>query len=104
MAQLVKNLPARQETRVRSLGQGDPLEKEIATHLSSLTWRIPWTEEPDMLQSMGSERVRHDLATNAHTHMKKESFNGFLLTFVGLLFLPLLFELKQCNIVSEKNF
>ena len=53
MAQLVKNLPAMQETRVRSLGQEDPLEKEMATHSSILAWKIPWTEEPDRLQSMG---------------------------------------------------
>ena len=57
MAQRVKNLPAMQETWVRSLGQGDPLEKEMATHSSILTWKIPWTEEPGGLQSMGSQRV-----------------------------------------------
>ena len=59
-AQMVKNLPAAQETRVRSLGQEDPLEKVLATHSSILAWRIPWTEEPDGLQSMGSQRVGHD--------------------------------------------
>ena len=57
---MVKNLPAAQETRVRSLGQEDPLEKVLATHSSILAWRIPWTEEPDGLQSMGSHRVGHD--------------------------------------------
>ena len=55
IAQLVKNLPAMQETRVRFLGWEDPLEKEIATHSSILAWRIPWTEEPGGLQSMGSQ-------------------------------------------------
>ena len=60
IAQLVKNLPAMQETQLRSLGQEDPLEKKIATHSSILTWRIPWTEEPGGLKSMGSQRVRHD--------------------------------------------
>ena len=60
MAQMVKNLPAIQEMWVQSLGQEDPLEKEIATHSSILTWRIPWTEEPVELQSMGSQRVRDD--------------------------------------------
>ena len=55
MAQLVKNLPALQETWVRFLGQEDPLEKEMATHSSILTWRTPWTEEPGRLQSMGSQ-------------------------------------------------
>ena len=49
-----------QETRVRFLGQEDPLEKEMAIHSSSLAWKIPWTEEPDRLQSMGLQRVRQD--------------------------------------------
>ena len=53
MAQTVKNLPAVQETRVRSLGWEDPLEKGMATHSSILAWRIPWTKEPGRLQSMG---------------------------------------------------
>ena len=56
---MVKNLPAMQETQVRSLGE-NPLEKEMATHSSILAWRIPRTEEPGRLQSMGSQRVRHD--------------------------------------------
>ena len=60
VAQLVKNLPAMWETWVRSLGQEDPLEKEMTTHSSSLAWRIPWTEEPGRLQSMESQRVGHD--------------------------------------------
>ena len=55
VAQLVKNLPAMQETRVRALGWEDPLEKEMATRSSILAWRIPWTEEPGGLQSMGSQ-------------------------------------------------
>ena len=54
MAQLIKNLPAVQETLVRSLVQEDPLEKEMATHSCILAWRIPWTEQPGGLQSMGS--------------------------------------------------
>ena len=58
-AEMVRNLPAMQETWVQSLGQEDPLEKGMATHSSILAWRIPWTEEPGMLQSMGSQRVRH---------------------------------------------
>ena len=53
VAQLIKNLPAMQETWVQSLGWEDPLEKEMATHSSILAWRIPWTEKPDGLQSMG---------------------------------------------------
>ena len=60
VAQMVKNLPAVQETQVQSLGREDPLEKEIATHFSILTWRIPWTEEPGGLQSMVSQRVGHN--------------------------------------------
>ena len=60
MAQMVKNLPAVQETQAQSLGQEDPLEKGMAIHSSIPAWRIPWTEEPGGLQSMGSQRVRHD--------------------------------------------
>ena len=60
VAQTVKNLPAMQETRVQSLGQKDPLEKEMATHSSTLAWKIPWTEEPVRLQSMELQRVGHD--------------------------------------------
>ena len=57
---VVKNLPLMQEMRVQSMGQEDPLEKEMATYSSILAWKIPWTEEPGSLQSMGSQRVRHD--------------------------------------------
>ena len=60
VAETVKNLPAMQETKVRSLGWKDTLEKGVATHSSILAWRIPWTEEPGRLQSMGSQRVRQD--------------------------------------------
>ena len=60
MAQLVNNLPAMQKTQVQSVGREGPLEKGIATHASILAWEIPWTEEPGGLQSMGSQRVRHD--------------------------------------------
>ena len=75
---MVKNLPAMRETWVWSLGQEDTLglvkgmatllhlEKGMATHSSILAWRIPWTEEPGRLQSMGSQRVRHDWVTNTH--------------------------------------
>ena len=57
---MVKNLPAMQETRVQSMGQEDPLEKRIAIHSCILAWRIPGSEEPGGLQSMGSQRVGHD--------------------------------------------
>ena len=60
VAHMVKNLPAMQETRVRSLGGEDPLEQEMTTHSSILAWRIPWTEEPCGIQSMGSQRVGHN--------------------------------------------
>ena len=60
MAQMVKRLPTMWETGVRSLGREDPLEKEMATHSSTLAWKIPWTEEPGRLQSMGSQRIGHD--------------------------------------------
>ena len=60
MALMVKNLPAMRETGVPSLGQEDPLEKGMATHSTILAWRIPQTEEPGKLQSMGLQRVRHD--------------------------------------------
>ena len=60
VAQMVKRQPAMRETRLRSLGMEDPLEKEIATHSSTLAWKIPWTEEPSRLQSMGLQKVGHD--------------------------------------------
>ena len=60
VAHMVKNLPAMQKTWVQSLGQEDLLEKDMATHFSILAWRIPWTEEPGGLQSVGSQKVRHD--------------------------------------------
>ena len=60
VAQRVKRLPAMRETRVQSLGREDPLEKEMAAHSGTLAWRIPWTEKPGRLQSMGSQRVGHN--------------------------------------------
>ena len=60
MTQMVENLSAKQETQVESLGWEDALEKGMATHSSILAWRIPWTEEPGRLLSVGSQRVRHD--------------------------------------------
>ena len=64
VAQTVKRLPIMRETWVRSLDPGDPLEKEMATPSSTLAWKIPWMEEPGRLQSMGSQRVRHNWATS----------------------------------------
>ena len=60
VGQRVKNLPAMQQTQVQSLGQEDPLEKEMAPHSNILAWGIPWTEEPGTLQSMGSQRIEND--------------------------------------------
>ena len=60
VAQRLKRLPPMRESRVRSLGREDPLEKEMATHSGILAWRIPWMEKPSRLQSMGSQRVGHD--------------------------------------------
>ena len=60
MAQTVKRLSMKRETGVRSLGWEDPLEKEMAIHSSTIAWKIPWTEEPGRLQSMGSQRVGHN--------------------------------------------
>ena len=72
VAQTVKSLCAMQETRIRSLGWEDPLEKETAAHSSILAWKIPWTMEPGRLQSMGSQRVGHDSATSlTWSHNKK---------------------------------
>ena len=68
VTQMVKNLPAMQETRVQSLGQEVPLEKEMATHSSILAWKIPWTEEPGRLQSVGSQRVKD---TTERLHFQK---------------------------------
>ena len=60
MVQMVKHLPTMREIWVRSLGREDPLEKEMATHSSTLAWKIPWTVEPGRLQSVGSQRLGHD--------------------------------------------
>ena len=100
VAQMIKRLPAMWETRVWSLGWEDPLEKEIATHSSILAWRIPWTEKPGGLQSMGSQRVVHDWATSFSfpfmgpdamilvfwTLSFKPGFSLLSLTFVKMLF------------------
>ena len=69
VAQMVKNLPAMQETRVQSLGYEDPLDEGMATHSSILAWRIPGTEEPGGLQSIELQRVRHNCSDLACTHV-----------------------------------
>ena len=67
VAQMSKILPKMQQTWIRSLGQEDPLEKEMAAHSSILAWRIPWTEKPGGLQTMESQRVRHDWTSFTHS-------------------------------------
>ena len=80
VAQRLKRLPPMWETRVRSLGREDALEKEMATHSSILAWRIPWTEEPARLQSTGSQRVGHDWVTSLSLSQRPlclvQVFNG----------------------------
>ena len=66
VVQTVKRLSTMRKTRVRSLGREDPLEKEMAIHSSTIAWKIPWTEEPGRLQSMGSQGVGHDWATSLY--------------------------------------
>ena len=80
VAHMVKNLPTMKKTQVWSLDQKDPLEEEMATHSSLLAWRIPWTEESGWLQSMGSQRMRHDWVTNSFI------FN-LVLYFLSLLYM-----------------
>ena len=69
VAQMIKHLPAMRESQAPYLGQRDPLEKEMATHSSTLAWKIPWMEEPGRLQSMWLHRVTHDYVINPHTHI-----------------------------------
>ena len=80
LTQVVKNLPTVQETWVQSLGWGDPLEKRMATDSSILVWRIPWTEEPGRVQSIGSQRVRPELS-DFHTH--KNYIQYFVINYNG---------------------
>ena len=86
---MVKHLPTMQETQVRSLDQEDPLEKEIATHSSTLAWKIPWTEEPGRLQAMGLRRVGHDRATSLHYYTNDAIFtyNGIFNSAVCLSYI-----------------
>ena len=75
VAQTVKRLSTMQETRVQSLGWEDPLEKEMATHSSTVAWKIPWTEEPGKLQPMGSQRVGHDWATSLTLYINPQNLS-----------------------------
>ena len=80
MAQTIKRLPAMRETQAWSLGWEDPLEKEMAINSRTIPWKIPWTEEPGRLQSMGSQRVGHDWVTSLYTswclHLKGKSISS----------------------------
>ena len=101
MAQTVKNPPAVQETQVQSLGPVDAMEKGMATHSSFLAWKIPGIEEPGRLQSMASQRIRHNQATDRHAHNKHineyQSHVSFL--FDAFLNLSVLNDSLEC-----KNF
>ena len=103
VAQTVKRLPAVRETWVQSLGWEDPLEKGMATHSSTLAWKIPWVEEPGRLQSMGSQRVRHDWATSLDllfiTHRSACYIVLYLwmCSFVGIQVYELIFKLHLIN-------
>ena len=96
---MVKHWPAVWETQVRSLGQEDPLEKEMATHSSTLAWKIPWTEEPGRLQSMGSQIVRHDRTTSLSLMVHLGALNR------GMLMLSIIefYSLLKSNVHSETS-
>ena len=92
MAQVVKRLSTMWETWVRSLGWEHPLEKKMAIHSSTIAWKIPWTEEPGGLQSTGLQRVRHDGAHTAHTHLQHSDLRlGELSPLEGLIRLETFF-------------
>ena len=113
VAQMVKNWAAMQETwllqetQVRSLGQKDPLEKGMATHSSTLAWRIPWMEEPGGVQSMGLQRVGHNWATNTFTFREPQTdFKFWFLSVENVLcwnyFLtPFLILSKKENVINN---
>ena len=84
LAQMVKRLPTMRETWVWSLGREDPLEKEMATHSSILAWKIPWTEDPGGLQSVGLQRVGHEWVTSPSPLFWLGLRDGFPLWFIGL--------------------
>ena len=93
-------LPAMQETQIQFLSQEDILEMEMATHFSIFAWRIPWTEEPGGLQSMGLQRVGHDWVTNTHTHTHTHTHTEFL-CFYLLCYLSLLAFLTWTTIKTS---
>ena len=100
VAQLVKNLPAVQGTQDPSLGHKDPLEKERANHSSIFAWKIPWTEEPSGLQSMGSQRVEYDWVTKSFTF----KVGVIYVKLKWILFIKKYFWLKQFLIIKFLKF
>ena len=94
VAQMIKCLPAMRETRVRFLGQEDPLEKEMAIHSSTLAWKIPWTEDPNRLQSMGSQRVGPDWAMSLHFTSYKSLINCGIVYKISLFTSEHYFSMK----------
>ena len=101
LARTVNNLPTMRETGVQSLGQEDLLEKGTAAYSSIPAWRIPWTEEPDELQSTGSQRVRHDWATN--TLISDGSFNYWNNLFLHTAFFSPSFTLFPNNYLGTTH-
>ena len=93
-SQAVKNLPTMQEAWVQSLGQENSLEKGMATHSSILAWRTPWTEEPGGPQSIGSQSVRHDLATNTFTFTYVQGVVVSIVTITEFMRSPAVIELN----------
>ena len=113
VAQTVKNLSAMPETRVWSMGRKDPLEKEMVPHSSTIAWKIPWTEEPGRLQSMGSQRVGHDWATplfyNKYMQTKCMESHGvskytIQTAYVVLSRISCIITIFWINIQIKKNF
>ena len=103
MVQIVKNLPAVQETGIGSLGQKDPLKKGMATHSGILAWRIPWTLEPGRLSSIRSQRVKHDWVINTHTIYIWNSEAHFLIPCIHNMCLVELSFLLLCNVFIPDN-
>ena len=97
IAQSVKRLPEVQETWIQFLDWKDPLEKEMATHSSIRAWRIPWTEESGGLQSMGSKRVRHDLATEPPPHYHTTTLECKLFEKKTNCVFPVLIKCQSCS-------
>ena len=104
IAQSVKNLLIVQGTWVQSLGQEDPLEKEMATHSSILAWKIPWTEEPAWLQSIGSQRVGDNWRTNTSLHLSCFSHVQLFATLRTVAHQALLSEILQARYWSGLQF